>query len=162
VGLPRSSRFFRLLFLFLQNKNPFETLILAKHRKKMKIKVFVSGLVLFLAACNSSGKKKQTTPPPATEKTIAKTEIKTFLDFPLDRFKIEKDTVKRNETLAKILMRRHFSPREIYLITSRIDSFFDVKDIRANKPYYLVFPPIPTPFQNPSLSYIPIRLPNSM
>jgi len=104
---------------------------------KFSLILLITGLLL--TACRHK-EKKTGTQDRIKPQEKAEVKIEKFLHFPLNIYHIEKDTVQKNETLAKILNSHHISSQEIYRITQEIDSLFDPKKIRAGKIYYMVYP----------------------
>ena len=80
----------------------------------------------------TSGNRTDTLAPPKPHKT--------FLGFDLERFRIVHDTVKRNETFGKILLANTLNPATVYKVSQAVKRFWDVRRLRAGKPYHLIFP----------------------
>ncbi|NPA46761.1 MAG: M23 family metallopeptidase [Chlorobi bacterium] len=91
-----------------------------------------------LAACHDTGKSAKDTAPVTSDSTSTKPKDY-FLDFDKEKWRIEADTVRRNETFGKILMQRHFSPAEVYAVTSRLGHAWDVRTLQVGKPYFMLY-----------------------
>jgi murein DD-endopeptidase MepM/ murein hydrolase activator NlpD len=105
----------------------------------MKRILLIINILIFISACNFTSKTEN---PPANvpKREVAEAKIEKFLGFPLNLYEVVQDTVRRNETLAKILNNHHIGTKEIYELTREIDTLFDPKDIRVGKIYYLIYP----------------------
>ncbi len=95
-------------------------------------------LLFILFACSGSHEEKKTILHSEENKQIAKKEIRKFLHFPLDIFTVKTDTIRKNETLDKILVKNGFSPKEVYQIVHELDTLFDPRKIKTGKKYYLI------------------------
>ena len=98
---------------------------------------FISMLTVF--SCRQHSKEKNSLVKPVD--TIARKNhtVSYFLNFRLDSVRLEPDTIQPGETFSKLLYRHHFSSKEIYNLVQRIDTLFDVKKLRAGKPYYFIY-----------------------
>jgi len=93
--------------------------------------------IFFIWACSQN---RQTQAPQTFVNTeTAKAETPEFLHFPLDIYRVEKDTVKRGETMSEILNKHGLNNKEIFQLTGELDTLFDPKSIRAGHIYYMVY-----------------------
>ena len=104
------------------------------------MRVFFIGLVVlaFFYACEETP-GEHVASPRQKETAMRKAEPESFLGFRLDRFRVVKDTVEKNETFGKLLISKGFSPAEVYDLVQSVQGNFDVRKIRAGKPYYWVY-----------------------
>lgn len=92
--------------------------------------LFLSFIVLF--SCNSPQKNEDTD---VTE-IIPKDPVLLF-DIPVDSFIVEKESVKRNQNLADILLAQNVSYARISQLVDVAKPIFDVRMIKAGNNYYL-------------------------
>ncbi|MCR5861061.1 peptidoglycan DD-metalloendopeptidase family protein [Flavobacterium sp. J372] len=90
-------------------------------------------LLLFtLIACNKD--KEGVKPKPA----VKKEKIVKEFGFTLNDFKVINDTIKSGDTFGKILESEGYGAAAIHNITEKVKDSFDLRDIRAGKPYTLL------------------------
>lgn len=90
-------------------------------------------LLLFtLVACNKD--KEGVKPKPA----VKKEKIVKEFGFTLNDFKVVNDTIKSGDTFGKILEGEGYGAAAIHNITEKVKDSFDLRDIRAGKPYTLL------------------------
>ena len=133
VGLLLSSRLFDCFFYFYKIKFG-----LRSYAIMMKQIVPIILFTWMLSGCGNQTEQIDNKSNVRPEE-IAEARVEKFLNFPLNRFEIKSDTVRKNETLAKILTDNHLSSKEIYTITQSIDSVFNPKKIKKGNVYHLVF-----------------------
>lgn len=80
---------------------------------------------------NSADEKKVVTPPPPPEPKMAYNII-------IDSFIVDIDSVKQDQGLTHILPTYGISLSEIYNMTNKYDSLFDVKKIKTDQPYMVL------------------------
>jgi len=94
-----------------------------------------------LVACNHSSPSAvyapQTLVQP-TDSTVRPRE--TFLVFDKSQYRIEADTIRRNQTFGQILSQHSIPASRIYRITERIKDHWDIRKIRYKAPYFLIYP----------------------
>ncbi len=105
----------------------------------MRMFFFGTAVLLLMSACEEPSVQNQDTFG-EKETAVVKREPERFLGFRLDRFRVVKDTVHKNETFGKLLMQEGFSPAEVYALVASVKRDFDVRKIRAGKSYYWVYP----------------------
>lgn len=109
----------------------------------MKLKsraiIFVSGLVVALVAIittlsfsNPFGSKEK---PKTSEEKPVPVVINRKFGVAVDSFQMVSSKIQRNEFLATILQKYHIHPKKIAALASKSKTVFDIRDIRAGKPY---------------------------
>ncbi len=98
------------------------------------------GFLILLAGCHSRSTSVDTPVAPPSDTLVKPKPAPRFLGFDLRRFRIVHDTVRRNETFGKILLSRALNPAKVFRLTEAVKKFWDVRHIRAGRPYHLVFP----------------------
>ncbi len=91
------------------------------------------GLLMILTACQNQQK-----PVVVNTKQVKDTVIKQvakIYSYPKDRFVVLQDTIAPNDTFGKILTRFHLPFAHVYQITENIKDSFDVKRLKAGRPY---------------------------
>ncbi len=89
-------------------------------------------MAISLVAC---GKKEEEKVP---EEVVE--EIKPLIKFGynFDEYTVIEDTIQRGESFGEILDRNHVLPLKVYEIAGKIKDTFDVRRIRAGKPYTIL------------------------
>lgn len=90
-------------------------------------------LVGVLSSCDKKGENKVK----QKEENIPPTNVK--YGFPIDDYRVVKDTVRANETLSDILGRHNVSAATVYTLVQRAEDVFSVRNIRPNRQYSLLF-----------------------
>jgi murein DD-endopeptidase MepM/ murein hydrolase activator NlpD len=88
---------------------------------------------LTLIACNKEQDKQKT---PAA-KVAKKAAIVKEFGFVTNDFKVVHDTIKNGDTFGGILGKEGYDVAQIHVITESIKDTFDLRDIRAGRPYTL-------------------------
>ncbi len=99
----------------------------------MKKIITLAFLIIGLYSC-----KKETTKSISTKKTITKPAPVFKFGYNLDNFKVIQDTIKSGESFGTILDRHHVFYPKINKIASSIKDIFDVRRVRAGKPYTIL------------------------
>ncbi len=92
--------------------------------------IILISTILFLSAC----RQKETPVPHAGTVTQPPEKIMKF-GYDTAGFNLIQDTIRNGETLGVLLDRHHIPPGRLYDIVMQIKDTFDVKRIRAGKPY---------------------------
>lgn len=121
-------------------------------------------LLLFtFVACNKD-KAEGVKPKPKVKKEAI---VKEF-GFTLNDFKVLNDTIKSGDTFGKILEGQGYDAAAIHKITEKVKDSFDLRDIRAGKPYTLLKDKLaPNPlkvfvYQPDNMSYYVVDLRDSV
>ncbi len=99
----------------------------------MKKIITLAFLIIGLYSC-----KKETNKSISTKKTITKPAPVFKFGYNLDNFKVIQDTIKSGESFGTILDRHHVFYPKINKIASSIKDIFDVRRVRAGKPYTIL------------------------
>lgn len=99
---------------------------------KKSIILFLSLFLVF--ACD---KEKKEEIAPVIEKKVVPKDIYAF-GYKLNDYKVIKDTIKRGESFGIILDRHHVFYPKINKIATKIKDTFDVRRVRAGKPYLIL------------------------
>ena len=94
----------------------------------MKYLLLFISLSLFFISCKE-GKKHIEKPIITAPKPIYK------FGYNIADYTVIQDTIRRNETLGVILDRHHVGNKKVYDIVNQIKDSFDVKRLKAGKPY---------------------------
>lgn len=97
----------------------------------MKKLIFLFICILSFSSCKKDGK-----PPILIKKLILKPVYK--YGYKLDDYTVIKDTIKSGESFGVILDRHHVNYPKINKIASSIKEIFDVRRVRAGKPYTIL------------------------
>lgn len=96
-------------------------------------------LILFLSlTLISCGSEKEKEPAPVVVKEKPKPKIIYEYGFKLNDYKVIKDTIKNGESFGIILDRHHVFYPKINKIARQIKDTFDVRRVRAGKPYIIL------------------------
>ncbi len=107
---------------------------------KNSIIPYIFGVLLLCLGSVSCEEEKRTSedipsetkvPPPPPEPTMAYNII-------IDSFTVDIDSVEQNQGLTHILPKYGISLTEIYNMTNKYDSLFDVKKIKTDQPYMML------------------------
>ncbi len=101
--------------------------------KKLSILLFVLFIVL---SCGKDNIKD--TPDASDEITASVPKIIHEFGYTLNDYKVIKDTIKKGESFGIILDRHHVFYPKINAIAKKIKDTFDVRRIRAGKPYMIL------------------------
>lgn len=102
----------------------------------MKTSVFTGFLALILLI---SCKQNNAEPDKSTEEKIEKPKISLSLfGYRLDDFEVVKDTIRKGESFGELLTKNNLDYASIYKISNTIKEDFDVRRLRAGKPYTLL------------------------
>ena len=101
--------------------------------KKLSILLFVLFIVL---SCGKDNIKD--TPDTSDEITASVPKIIHEFGYTLNDYKVIKDTIKKGESFGIILDRHHVFYPKINAIAKKIKDTFDVRRIRAGKPYMIL------------------------
>ena len=93
-------------------------------------------LLLLLFICSFTSCKKDEKKPAVTKKEKPKPVYK--FGYKLDDFKVIQDTIKKGESFGIILDRHHVFYPKINQIATNIKEIFDVRRVRAGKPYTIL------------------------
>ncbi len=95
--------------------------------------VFILGLIL-LNSCQKENKEV------AEIETVEKVEPIIIEEFGyiLNNYKVIKDTIRNGESFGEILDRHHIDYPEIYKIATAARDTFDIRKLRAGKPYTIL------------------------
>ncbi len=102
-------------------------------RTKHYIYSFLFVIVFFLAC---KGEKAEEAPEPIVEVKEPEQDIRYGFDF--NKFKVVNDTIKNGESFGVILDRHHVLYPKINKIATIIKDTFDVRKVRAGKPYTIL------------------------
>ncbi|CAM1341711.1 M23 family metallopeptidase [Tenacibaculum amylolyticum] len=103
----------------------------------MKTTKYTTVLLLFITIFYACKEEKATeTPEVVVEEVIPEPEIKYGLNF--DNYKVINDTIKSGESFGIILDRHHVFYPKINEISTTIKDTFDVRKVRAGKPYTIL------------------------
>lgn len=94
---------------------------------------FVALLFLF-AACGKEAHQELEEETPVVEEPVLIEEF----GFVLNDFKVVRDTIQRGESFGEILDRHHIDYPTIYKIATAARDTFDIRKLRAGKPYTLL------------------------
>ncbi len=93
-------------------------------------------IIVFLVLILSFSSCKKEEPKPIVIKEEPKPEIR--FGYKIDDYKIIQDTIKSGESFGVILDRHHVGYPKINQIASSIKDIFDVRRVRAGKPYTIL------------------------
>ena len=96
----------------------------------MKKIVILLALVLAFSSCKNEGKK------PVVKIKELKPEIR--FGYKIDNYKLIQDTIKAGESFGAILDRHHVEYPRINQIATSVTEIFDVRRVRAGKPYTIL------------------------
>ncbi|MFY0631951.1 MAG: peptidoglycan DD-metalloendopeptidase family protein [Flavobacteriaceae bacterium] len=99
---------------------------------KKSVLLFLSLFLVF--ACGKEEKKETV---PVVKKKVVPKDIYEF-GYKLNDYKVIKDTIKRGESFGIILDRHHVFYPKINKIALKIKDTFDVRRVRAGKPYLIL------------------------
>ncbi len=99
----------------------------------MKKSIFLFLSILLFIACGKDEKKDL----PKVEKKIVPKDVYEF-GYKLNDYKVIKDTIKNGESFGIILDRHHVYYPKINKIANKIKDTFDVRRVRAGKPYMIL------------------------
>ena len=91
-------------------------------------------IVLFFMAC----KEEQPVPQELTANTPPEIEINEAYGFNLDEFEVIRDTIKSGDSFGELMLKNHADYPKIIKITEEYKDTFDVRRIRAGKPYVIL------------------------
>lgn len=97
----------------------------------MKKIAFILALVLVFSSC-----KKEEKELVVKQKEIPKPEIR--FGYKIEDYKVIQDTIKSGESFGAILDRHHVFYPKINQIASTVKEIFDVRKVRAGKPYTIL------------------------
>jgi murein DD-endopeptidase len=92
--------------------------------------VILLALVLAFSSCKNEGKK------PVVKIKELKPEIR--FGYKIDNYKLIQDTIKAGESFGAILDRHHVEYPRINQIATSVTEIFDVRRVRAGKPYTIL------------------------
>ncbi len=95
---------------------------------------------LILAGCDSPSSSSVKPASPPTDTLAHHHPAPKFLGFDLRHYRVLHDTVRPNETFGKILLARALRPADVFRISDMLKKHWDVRRIRAGRPYHLIFP----------------------
>lgn len=98
-----------------------------------KILIIVLGFLIFQAC-----KKDVIEPEIQTEIIETKPKIIEEFGYVLNNYKVIKDTIKSGESFGEILDRHHIDYKAIYKIAAAAKDTFDIRKLRAGKPYVIL------------------------
>ncbi|MGV3460796.1 MAG: peptidoglycan DD-metalloendopeptidase family protein [Flavobacterium sp.] len=98
------------------------------------MRYIVAILLLFTFIACKKDKGEDVKPKPA----VKKEKIVKEFGFTLNDFKVVNDTIKSGDTFGKILEGQGYDAAKIHQITEKVKDSFDLRDIRAGKPYTLL------------------------
>ena len=98
-----------------------------------KLLIIALGLLIFQSCKNEIAESN-------VESEIIETKPKIIEEFGyiLDNYKVIKDTIKNGESFGEILGRHHIDYSEIYKIAAVAKDTFDIRKLRAGKPYVIL------------------------
>lgn len=101
------------------------------------MKYFIAFLLLFciLFSCKKSPKIAENL---AEKEEVQKEIIINKFGYTYNNFKVIEDTIKNGETFGEILDRNHVASNEIFKIAETSKDSFDVRRLRAGKPYTIL------------------------
>ncbi|RUA07702.1 MAG: M23 family peptidase [Flavobacteriia bacterium] len=100
-------------------------------------KIFIVALVfLSLQSCKKNKIDEGKTDEKITEEV--KPKIVKELGYILNDYKVIRDTIKSGESFGEILDRHHIPYPEIYKIAATVRDTFDIRKLRAGKPYTIL------------------------
>lgn len=102
----------------------------------MKLQSYFLTIVLSVILCTSCKEDKVEEPPKVVEIEKPAPVIKYGFNF--DNFKVINDTIKSGESFGIILDRHHVFYPKINKISTTIKDTFDVRKVRAGKPYIVL------------------------
>lgn len=125
----------------MTNRNEGESVLQKKGKNKRKLltsTIFGLGflsLLWFMYSANTSARSKVNMKPigsfPVTIPTLK-------YGFALDTFMVHNDTIQNNQFLADILLKHHIDYITIDELARNTTEVFDVRGLRANKPYTIL------------------------
>ena len=98
-----------------------------------KIVIIVIGLLIF-QSCKKEAKESNL----QTGIIVENPRIIEEFGYILDNYKVIKDTIKKGESFGEILDRNHVEYTEIYNIAAAAKDTFDIRKLRAGKPYIIL------------------------
>ncbi len=94
--------------------------------------LYFSPLVFLLFFTCNSGPHKD------NAEAVIKPKPNITYGYNLDNYYVTNDTIQVNETLGQILNRHHLTPAKIYQISNEVKDSFDIRKIKAGKPYTIL------------------------
>ena len=91
-------------------------------------------IVLLFMAC----KEEKPVPQELTAITPPEIEINEAYGFNLDEFEVIRDTIKSGDSFGELMLKNHAEYPKIIKITEEYKDTFDVRRIRAGKPYVIL------------------------
>lgn len=98
----------------------------------MKKALFFLAFILAFSFCTSKEKKPVETVKPTVPKPVYK------FGYKIDDYKVILDTIKSGESFGEIMDRHHVEYPKINEIAGSIKEIFDVRRVRAGKPYMIL------------------------
>lgn len=101
----------------------------------MNLKITLGILLTFIAfGCENANKDT-----PTEDKPIEKPKVSiNLLGYRLDDFEVVKDTIQKGESFGELLTKNNLDYAEIYKISTSIKDEFDLRKLRAGRPYTLL------------------------
>lgn len=101
----------------------------------MNLKITLGILLTFIAfGCENANKDT-----PTEDKPIEKPKVSINLfGYRLDDFEVVKDTIQKGESFGELLTKNNLDYAEIYKISTSIKDEFDLRKLRAGRPYTLL------------------------
>ncbi|PVX51827.1 murein DD-endopeptidase MepM/ murein hydrolase activator NlpD [Balneicella halophila] len=100
--------------------------------RNWRIAIILIIIVSVLSSCNKQGQVKE-------EIVEEESQSRIKYGFPIDEYRVVIDTVRSNETLSDILGRYNVSSAIVHRLVERSENIFNVRNIRADKQYSLLF-----------------------
>ena len=98
-----------------------------------KVLIVILGLLAFHSCKKEAAKPKKNSEIIEVEPVI----VKEF-GYPLNNYKVIRDTIRNGETFGQILDKHHVEYPKIYKIAEAVKDSFDIRKLKAGKPYMIL------------------------